>query len=342
MASVRSRVWRNGELLAEDFPFDAISDHLAEGAELTWVDLCDPDHTLLRQLADELKLAPLAVEDVVEHIERPKAVRYEGHTFFTTYSARFDAEPAGADGRADIRDEGDGIAARLRVPKISGFVFPNGLITVRHPEFDIDDVVQRWDDNAGLLSHGVGALVHGLLDSVVDSHFDAVQFLDDQIEELEDDLFDDRAVAQVMQRATYRVRKELVQLRRVVLPMREVVNAMLRHRRDAGAPPELDASYDDLYDHVLRVTEWTESLRDMVSALFETNLSLQDSRLNNVMKKLTSWAAIIAVPTAVTGYFGQNVPYPGFDEWWGFLISSGVIVVAAAALYLVFKRKNWI
>jgi magnesium transporter len=76
--------------------------------------------------------------------------------------------------------------------------------------------------------------------------------------------------------------------------------------------------------------------------MFETNLSLQDSRLNNVMKKLTSWAAIIAVPTAVTGYFGQNVPYPGFNEWWGFLVSSGVIVLTGAILYFVFKRKNWI
>ena len=91
--------------------------------------------------------------------------------------------------------------------------------------------------------------------------------------------------------------------------MRELVNAVLRHRKDIGAPSELDAWYDDLYDHVLRAAEWTESLRDMISAIFETNLSVQDARLNTVMKKLTSWAAIIAVPTAVSGYFGQNVPY---------------------------------
>lgn len=334
MASVRSRVWRDGELVAEDFPFEEISNHLAEPGELSWVDLCEPDHALLTQLAKELSLDPLAVEDVIERTERPKALRYQGHTFFTSYGAHFDT--------GGIDDGTDGVTARLRMPKISAFVFPNGLITVRSPQFDIDDVVARWDESADLLRYGVGTLVHGLLDAVVDSHFDAVQFLDDQIEELEDDLFDDRAVAKVMQRATYRVRKELVQLRRIVLPMREVVNAVLRHRRDAGAPAELDASYDDLYDHVLRVTEWTESLRDMVSALFETNLSLQDSRLNNVMKKLTSWAAIIAVPTAVTGYFGQNVPYPGFDEWWGFLLSSGVIVVLGAALFVVFRRKNWI
>ncbi len=124
--------------------------------------------------------------------------------------------------------------------------------------------------------------------------------------------------------------------------MREVVNAVLRHRKDFNAPTELDAWYDDLYDHVLRAAEWTESLRDMITTIFETNLSLQDARLNTVMKKLTGWAAIIAIPTAVTGYFGQNLPYPGFQQHWGYALSSGVILGLAGLLYLTFKRKNWL
>ena len=94
------------------------------------------------------------------------------------------------------------------------------------------------------------------------------------------------------------LRKDLVALRRVVLPMREVVSGLMRHRESEGT---MRAWYDDLYDHVLRASEWTESLRDMVASIFETNLSLQDSRLNTIMKKLAGWAAIIAVPTAITG-----------------------------------------
>ena len=340
MGTVRSLVWnRDGHEIAEDFPFAEISDFLARKDTLTWVDLCEPDHDDLNRLADELSLDPLAVEDAIARVERPKALRYATHTFFTVYSAHYpDAADAGAESKTDEVD----LAERIELNKISAFVFHSGLITVRSPKFDVDDLEARWRDNGDMLRYGVGTLVHGLLDAVVDSHFDAVQVLDDAIEDIEDVLFDDRILATRVQRATYRLRKELVELRRIVLPMREVVNGVLRHRRDAGAAPELDASYDDLYDHVLRVTEWTESLRDMVSALFETNLSLQDSRLNNVMKKLTSWAAIIAVPTAVTGYFGQNVPYPGFGQWWGFLLSVGVMVAAAGILYLVFKRKNWI
>jgi magnesium transporter len=124
--------------------------------------------------------------------------------------------------------------------------------------------------------------------------------------------------------------------------MREVVNAVLRHTKEFKTPSELDSWFDDLYDHVLRASEWTESLRDMVTTIFETNLSLQDARLNMAMKKLTAWAAIIAVPTAVTGYFGQNLPYPGFAEEWGFYLSVAVILSISVALYVTFKRKNWL
>ena len=169
-----------------------------------------------------------------------------------------------------------------------------------------------------------------------------MQALDDAIESLEDHLFDEHAPNREMQRRTYRIRKDLVELRRVVLPMREVVNAVLRHRKDFNAPTELDGWYDDLYDHVLRAAEWTESLRDMITTVFETNLSLENARLNTVMKKLTGWAAIIAVPTAITGYFGQNVPFPGFANTSGFVVSCVVIAVLASVLYVVFKRRNWI
>jgi magnesium transporter len=338
-ATVRSRLWSNGELEAEDFPFDRISDYLDREGALVWVDICDPDSEHLAALAEELALDPLAVEDAVATAERAKATRYTDHIFLTAYAVtprhlRPTTQPGGPTDRAP---------SGLSMTRVSAFVLHRGMVTVRRGrDFDIDEVVQRWDENADLLKYGPGALMHGLLDVIVDGHFDAVQVLDDQIEALEDQLFDDRAVSKQVQRHTYRVRKDLVQLRRVVLPMREVVNAVLRHRKDLDAPAELDSWYDDLYDHVLRAAEWTESLRDMISTVFETNLSLQDGRLNIVMKKLTSWAAIIAVPTAITGYFGQNVPYPGFGQTWGWLLSTAAIVTIAVALYTMFRHRDWL
>jgi magnesium transporter len=326
-AEIRNRLWQDGNLVAEGFPFEQISEHLGTEGALVWVDICDPDPAHLRALAAELTLHPQAVEDALEHSERAKATRYATHTFLTAY-----ATSATAGGEKS-----------LEVHRVSAFVLPRGMITVRtSSDFDLGTVIARWDDNADLLKFGVSALVHGLLDVIVDSHFVTVQALDDQIEEVEDVLFDDGTLSRDIQRRTYRIRRDLVELRRVVLPMRELVNAVLRHHKDFGAPTELDPWFDDLYDHVLRAAEWTESLRDMVSAIFETNLSLQDARLNTVMKQLTAWAAIIAVPTAITGFFGQNVPYPGFGRPLGFVLSTSAIVLIAGALYLMFKRRSWL
>ncbi len=276
---------------------------------LVWLDLCEPDGDVLQQLAGELALDPHAVEDAITSGERPKATRHATQTFVTVYATRLEIDESSPHGALE---------SRLHVSRVSAFVLPRGIVTVRSDTgFDMNPVVQRWEDDADLLKLGSGALLHGL--------------------------FDDKAVTREIQQRTYRVRKELVELRRVILPMREVINAVQRHHAaDDGRSSELDGWYADLYDHVLRASEWTESLRDMVTTIFETNLSLQDARLNTVMKKLTGWAAIIAVPTAVTGWFGQNIAYPGFGERSGLIASTIVITALAGALYVAFRRRGWI
>ncbi|AFM15682.1 Mg2+/Co2+ transporter [Mycolicibacterium chubuense NBB4] len=331
MTHVRGRIWLDGKP-ADDFEFSSISDYLATEGTLVWCDVYDPDHAILKELAQELGLNEWAVEDALADAERTKAVVYKSHTFFTVYGVTV-TEPPPDDQYTE---------SCLEVHRISGFVLPRGLITVRlSPRFDIDEVSRRFDELGGQ-EHGVGSLVHGLLDVVVDGHFTAVQQLDDGIEGLEDDLFADQVPRKGVQRKTFRLRKDLVALRRVVLPMREVVSAIQHRRLDGKTAPELDPVYADLYDHVLRVSEWTESLRDMVTTVFETNLSLQDARLNTVMKKLTGWAAIIAVPTAITGFYGQNVEYPGIQTVGGFVVSSATILVLVVVLYVTFKRRDWL
>jgi magnesium transporter len=327
---VRGRIWRDGQ--PEDgFEFTSISDYLATEGTLVWCDIYDADHAILRELAEELHLNSWAVEDAIGDAERTKAVVYKTHTFFTVYEVTFRSPPPT-----------DTAESTLEVHRISGFILPRGLITVRlSPHFDMDEVSRRYDELGGQ-EHGVGSLVHGLLDVVVDGHFDAVQYLDDAIESLEDDLFADQVPRNGLQRSTFRLRKDLVALRRVVLPMREVVTVIQHRRMDAATGGALDPVYADLYDHIQRVTEWTESLRDMVTTVFETNLSLQDARLNMVMKKLSGWAAIIAVPTAITGFYGQNVLYPGIQTVGGFVASTVIIVILVAVLYVMFKKRDWL
>jgi magnesium transporter len=127
----------------------------------------------------------------------------------------------------------------------------------------------------------------------------------------------------------------------VVLPMREVVNSLMRRDLNVVTEP-LHPYYQDIYDHVLRATEWTESLRDLVTTILETNLTIQGNRMNIITKKVTSWAAIIAVPTFVTGLYGMNVPYPGFGRAWGFGASFVIMVVLAVVLYVAFRRNDWL
>lgn len=329
-------VWEHGHPPARHVDPATLVESLLDEDTIVWADLLDPTPEQLRELMLRLGVSGTAVEDALAPHERAKVTAHENHLFFTVYATHLadTTVAAHADGRS-----------HLDVRRISGIVLPRGLVTIRitGPDggaFDMSTVVRRWEEARDLISQGSGALVHGLFDDVVDGHFDTIQALDDALEDLEETLFAERRTGNDFVRTTYGIRKDLVALRRVVLPMREVVTALMRHRGRTGGP--LDAWFDDLYDHVLRASEWTESLRDMVTSVFETNLSLQDARLNTIMKQLAAWAAIIAVPTAVTGWFGQNVPYPGFQQSSGLWMSIVAIIVLSVALYWVFKRRDWL
>ena len=321
----RTRLYRDGTLEAQGFPVSEISDHLTDERTTIWLDLRDPDPSDLEVLGHEFGLHPVALEDALYDWERPKLDRYRTHLFLTVYGARLDAD-----------------SGELATSELSAFVLRQALITVRKDDgIDIGKIVDRWDASPDLAGRGVAYLLHGLLDYIVDGHFEAVQSMDDAVEELEDDLFDDRPVNLEVQRRSFELRKSLVLLRRVVIPMREVVNTLMR--RDLKlVSDDMMPYYQDVYDHVLRATEWTESLRDLVTTILETNLTLQGNRMNIITKKVTSWAAIIAVPTFITGFYGMNVPYPGFSEHFGFLASIAIMIISGCVLYVVFRRRDWL
>jgi magnesium transporter len=322
----RTRLYRAGTLVLEGFPVADISVHLTDPASVVWLDLCRPTAGDFDMVNTEFGLHELAVEDALHESQRPKLDRYGTHLFLSAHAVTLNPE-----------------ATRLLVSEVAVFITEQALITVHKDDgFDLTPVLTRWDASPDLAAHGVAFLLYGLLDHVVDGHFAAVRQLDEGIEQLEDLLFDEhRTQIQAVQRRSFRLRKNLVVLRRVVLPMREVLNSLLR--RDMGVVNEaMTPYYQDVYDHVLRATEWTESLRDLVATTVETNLSIQANRMNLIMKKVTSWAAIIAVPTAVTGFYGQNLPYPGSGSHWGVLVSAVLIAGLSALLYLIFRRKDWL
>jgi magnesium transporter len=307
----RSRCYRNGVLTDSDFPLADVSEHLEDPDAVVWVDLMAPTRDELNLLAEELDLHALAVEDAINLNQRPKLDRYTDHEFLSAYAAAFDPKNA-----------------QVTASETAVFITARALITIRKDDtFPIAAVLDRWDSAPELAKHGVSFLIYGLLDVLVDGYFQSVQALDEEIEDVAAQLFHPKANQEEVQKRSFELRRSLVALCRVVLPMREVVNSLMR-RDHTMIQSELGPYFQDVYDHVLRATEWTESLRDLASSMLETNLSIQSNRL--------------AVPTAITGFYGQNVPYPGFAAPSGFITSAILIVTLSGLLFVAFEKSGWI
>lgn len=288
-----------------------------------WIDLTTEDASELGRLAELLHLHELAVEDALSDHERPKLARYSTHLLLTISSSSIDE------------------TGRVHLQRFTGFILPNLFISVREAGFPIDDLRQRLELNDDLIEHGVAFLLWGVLDVVVDDHVATLEQLDDHTEELSSALFVEKHDAMAVQQQAFKLRRSVVRMHHVTLPLREVVNTLLR--RDLRVNVRgLEPYFSDVYDHTLHSSEWAETIRDQIGTVLETNVAIQGNRMNEIMKKVTSWAAIIAVPTAITGYFGQNLQFPGFGTepaWW---VSNGIIVVLGAGLYFLFRRYDWL
>jgi magnesium transporter len=317
----RTRLYRNGELVDRDFPVQDAARHLEDPGNVVWFDLCAPSQEEIGLLRDELGLHELAIEDAFSERQRPKVDRYPTHLFLSVYAVRY------------------GDDHEIKTTEIDVFVTRNALVTVRENEqYELAGVQRRWDSAPALASSGVGFLLHGLLDDVVDGHYAAAERLDDDIEALEDRIYSEKPH---VGRKALQLRRALVQLRRVALPMREVLGSLV-HREHDLVDDVMMPYYLDVKDHALFTAELTESMRELVTNLREAEVAVQGNRLNSIMKKVTSWAAIIAVPTAISGYYGMNVPYPGFEQPWGFWVSTLGIFGLSYFLYVMFKRRDWL
>lgn len=325
MTTVNSRVYLGGIVVGEDLDHEALEGYIRNPNAVVWIDFVAPARSDLDWVAQVLNLHPIAVNEALELRTRPKLDRYDTHLFLSSYYLGMSAT-----------------SGQLIDHEIACFVTKNTLVTVRLRDSDVLQIIERRaGDHSSTQSFGVYALVWALLDVVVDSHFESIQRMDERLDELEDDVFSATPRDRPIQHDMFRVRKDLLRLRRITLPMREIVNALLRNE-STDLPQALMPYFDDVYDHTLRVNEWVDSLRDLVTSLLDANLTIQGNRMNLVMKKVTSWAAIIAVPTLITGFFGQNVQFFGFGSVWGLVLSCASIIGASTILYILFKRNDWL
>jgi magnesium transporter len=307
----------------------------SDPSSVVWVQVTPAE---MQDLGPLLELHPRAVEEVMTHTEedgfapqRTKIERFTHGTLLYLYRSQLNPDRS------------------LKLIDSPVILTPESMISVHHHEtLDTDAIIERLQRNPAMLSEGIPALLWSLLDSVVDTHLDTLDALSDAVDDMEDDLFTNTPMRGgdplESQMLSFTTRKSLVQLRRVAQPMREVVSGLMRHEEDdrPGISPVMQPYLQDVYDHVLRVNDTIEGLRDLITSIYETRLALNDHALNTVTRQLAAWAAIIAVPTAVTGFYGQNIPYPGFGRPLGFLTSTTIWLGLSVLLYVAFRKRRWL
>jgi len=229
----------------------------------------------------------------------------------------------------------------IRGNPISLFIGANYLVTVHAgPVPHIGETMARWRAPKSPMGHRIGTLVHSLLDAMVDDYFPLMDQVADRVEELEDAIFthfDEGSIETI-----FRLKKDLLGMRRIVAPERDVLNVLLRRQLPVFSPEDV-AYLQDVYDHIVRVTDSIDTYRDLVSSALDSYLSLQGNRLNQIMKVLTVASIILMADALITGFYGQNFKFfPGLDFRIGSFWSLILIVVTTLALWLYFRRKKWL
>ncbi len=298
-----------------------ISDVRGRDGRLLWVDMVDPSDADLECIADEFQLHHLALEDAKKHGQRPKLEQYPSHAFVVAYS--------------DSPTE------------VDVFFGPDWLVTVRdrNPDGDpwsLDGARTRFErtrpENAT-----VGFLLYVVLDELVDGYFGVIEKAEDHVEVLEERLFSDaRPDERTMQQDMFAVRRDLLQFRRRVVPLREVVAALLR--REVGwIDDDTLVHLQDVYDHVLRATELLDEQRELLGNVVEAQLALASNHMNEVMKTMTSWGAILLGATLVAGIYGMNFENMPELKWGlGYPFALGIMLTITIVGYRAFKRRDWL
>ncbi len=332
----RSQVWNGTRTIGTDLPADEVIDALADQDVSAW--WCLPrDATALARTADLLGLDHFAVDDVLADREAPKVDMIKDTLIVVSAAVTFPIDDAA-----------------LSIDRVSILATRRALVVIADDGPTPALIAHLQDCETRMRSEGIAAAVHVVLEALVRSYSEALQAIEEAAEDLTSALFDDKPMVRADQLQAFRLRQAIARLRKVVVPMMEVtaeLNNAAAADDDSGVEDPLAAllagkatarRFDDLSDHARHAADATTGVRDLLTSAFETNLALSDVHLNMVMKKLSAWAAIIAVPTLITGFMGMNVPYPGFSQTSGFVVAVILIVGAVTTLFLLFKRNDWL
>jgi magnesium transporter len=291
------------------------------GNTLRWLDVVDPTDDEFDRLQREFDLHPLALEDARQHGQRAKLEKYPTHAFLVVKSKE--------------------------LAEVDIFIGADWLVSVRErsPLGDVwsPEACRARFERTKPAHASVGFLLYTILDELVDGYFDATDAAEDQLEQLEDRIFSEQMVDErAVQEQLFGIRRELLLFRRSVVPLREVLSSLLR-REVEWIDAETLVHLQDVYDHVLRAIDLVDGQRELMGNAVDAHLAIISNRMNEVMKRMTSWGAILLGSTLIAGIYGMNFVHMPELRWqYGYAYALALMVVITAVGYSYFKRRDWL
>ncbi|MCW5852517.1 MAG: magnesium/cobalt transporter CorA [Anaerolineae bacterium] len=298
-----------------------IKEYLNDPQTTVWIDITGPGEAEIKTLREQFHFHPLSLEDVLRPGQRPKIEVYPTYYFMVFYDL-------------DYSDQ----AASVQAHEIDIFLGKNYVVTVHEqPSAEIDEVWERWQRRADVIGSDVGALLYVLVDNLVDEYFPILDQLAERVEDVEQHIFekfDKEALEDI-----FSLKKDLLALRRIISPERDVLNVLLR-RDPLIVSAETAVFLQDVYDHILRVTDSLDTYRDLLSSALDAYLSVQSNNLNEIMRRLTVISTIFLPLTFLTGFFGMNFSHLPFDNDALLWASLGIMVMLPVAMLAYFRWRG--
>src|SRR5215218_8345165 len=320
-------VYRKGNpKIEEGFTAEALPELLKDLSAVIWVDMESPTEADEQVLLDVFKFHPLTVEDCRENRHYPKIEEFDGYLYFIVHGVTANTDPE-----------------RFNTIELDGFLGPNYVITYHHEMFrSINNVKQQLRTTPVACQRGTPYLLHQILDQVVDFYSPVLDDFDERIDQLEADIF-------TLKRPNNEILSEIMDLKRSVLRLRRISGKQMDilHRMSRGEFPLITEGmrpfYRDVYDHLVRVVDLAENYRDLISGSLEAYLSVVSNRLNEIMKVLTIFSAIMLPLTFIAGIYGMNFDHmPELHSRYGYYAVWAIMIAVAVGMLLFFKKRGWI
>ena len=307
-----------------DVELNNVHEVLKAANQFVWIGLHEPSEEVLSKVQLEFGLHDLAVEDAHNAHQRPKVELYGDSVFVVLRTAQINREHHTEFGETHF------------------FVGPNFIVTVRHGSgVSYAEVRSRCESTPHLLSKGQGFALYSVMDFIVDQFYPVVHEMELELQSIEDKIFKEKPSRETTEQI-YQLKRELLEIRRAVSPLVDICNRLMRF--DIKCISEETRPYfRDVYDHVVRINEMVENTRELLNTALEANFSLISISQNDVSKKFAGWAAIIAVPTMVAGFYGMNFKFMPESEWeYGFYTVILFTIASCLLLYFLFRRSGWL